>query len=62
MAFRNMGGLVEGFGFRLQHVTGNHHIFVHPGVPELENLQNVGDVAKPYQIRYFLRPVDRYSL
>jgi len=30
---------------------GSHHIFVHPQVQELVNLQNVGGKAKPYQIR-----------
>jgi len=32
---------VEAFGFRLERVKGSHHIFVHPEVPELVNLQNV---------------------
>lgn len=54
--------LVEAFGFHLSRVTGSHHIFVHPEVPELINLQNVGGKAKPYQIRQFLRLVERYNL
>lgn len=62
VAFRDMVSLVEGFGFRLQRSAGSHHIFVHPNVPELVNLQNVGGEAKPYQIRQFLRLVERYSL
>jgi len=62
VAFRDMVSLVEGFGFRLQRTTGSHHIFVHPNVPELVNLQDVRGEAKPYQIRQFLRLVERYSL
>ncbi len=54
--------LAEAFGFRLSRVTGSHHIFVHPEVTELINLQNVGGRAKPYQIRQFLRLVERYNL
>ena len=54
--------LVEAFGFRLSRVKGSHHIFVHPQVQELVNLQNVGGKAKPYQIRQFLRLVERYNL
>lgn len=62
VAFRDIVKLVESFGFRLQRTTGSHHIFVHPKVPELVNLQDVGGEAKPYQIRQFLRLVERYSL
>jgi hypothetical protein len=35
-------------------------VFVHPDVRELINLQDVRGQAKPYQIRQFLRLVERY--
>jgi predicted RNA binding protein YcfA (HicA-like mRNA interferase family) len=54
--------LVEGFGFELARVNGSHHIFKHPAIPELINLQEVRREAKPYQIRQFLRLVERYNL
>jgi len=54
--------LVEAFGFRLSRIRGSHHIFAHPQVRELINLQNVGGKAKPYQILQFLRLVERYNL
>jgi predicted RNA binding protein YcfA (HicA-like mRNA interferase family) len=57
-----MIGLAEGFGFRLTRVTGSHHILAHPGITELINLQEVKGEAKPYQIRQFLRLVERYNL
>ena len=60
--FSEMVTLVEAFGFHLSRVKGSHHIFVHPEVRELINLQNVGGKAKPYQIRQFLRLVERYNL
>jgi len=60
--FNEMVTLVEAFGFRLSRVKGSHHIFVHPQVQELVNLQNVNGKAKPYQIRQFLRLVERYNL
>jgi predicted RNA binding protein YcfA (HicA-like mRNA interferase family) len=62
VAFEDMTNLVEGFGFRLARVSGSHHIFTHPAIPELVNLQEVGGEAKPYQIRQFLRLVERYNL
>jgi len=46
----------------LSRAKGSHHIFVHPRVRELLNLQNVGGKAKPYQILQFLRLVERYNL
>jgi len=60
--FNEMVTLVEAFGFRLSRVKGSHHIFVHPQVRELVSLQNVDGKAKPYQIRQFLRLVERYNL
>jgi predicted RNA binding protein YcfA (HicA-like mRNA interferase family) len=30
VAFTDLRNLIEGFGFRLDRVTGSHHIFVHP--------------------------------
>jgi predicted RNA binding protein YcfA (HicA-like mRNA interferase family) len=37
--FNDMILLVEAFGFRLSRVRGSHHIFEHPQIPELVNLQ-----------------------
>jgi predicted RNA binding protein YcfA (HicA-like mRNA interferase family) len=54
--------LAEGLGFRLSRVSGSHHIFVHPTVPELVNLQEVSGKAKPYQVRQMLRLMERYNL
>jgi len=62
VAFADMVNLVEGFGFSLARPSGSHHVFVHPGIRELINLQDVGGQAKPYQIRQFLRLVERYNL
>ena len=57
-----MIGLAEGFGFRLSRADGSHHILVHPDIPELVNLQEIKGQAKQYQIRQFLRLVERYNL
>ena len=60
--FSDMIKLVEGFGFKLARISGSHHIFIHPEIPELINLQEVKGQAKPYQIRQVLRLVERYNL
>ena len=62
VAFNDLVSLVEGFGFRLVRVSGSHHIFTHPDIPELLSLQSVRNEAKPYQIRQLLRLVERYNL
>lgn len=54
--------LVEALGFEPKRVAGSHHIYTHPDLPELLNLQAVEGMAKPYQMRQLLRLVERYSL
>lgn len=49
-------------GFALARTAGSHHIFSHPGLAELINIQEVDGEAKPYQVRQFLRLVERYNL
>ncbi len=54
--------LAEAFGFRLDRIAWSHHIFVHKGIPELVNLQEVKGKAKPYQVKQLLSLVERYDL
>jgi predicted RNA binding protein YcfA (HicA-like mRNA interferase family) len=54
--------LAESFGFRLTRTSGSHHMFTHPAVRELLNLQDVKGKAKPYQISQFLKLVEKYDL
>ena len=60
--FADMINLVRGFGFELSRTEGSHHVFSRPGIPELVNLQNVKGQAKPYQMRQFLRLVEKHDL
>ena len=60
--FEDLVDLAEGFGFKLSRVKGSHHIFTHPAIPGLINLQEVAGQAKPYQVRQLLRLVERYNL
>ena len=62
VSFRDMVNLIEGFGFVSDRTSGSHHIFVHPDISELINLQDVRGQAKPYQIKQFLRLVERYNM
>lgn len=60
--FSEATACVKAFGFHLDRVKGSHHIFIHPHVPELVNLQNVNGKAKPYQIKQFQNIVEKYNL
>ena len=60
--FKDFVGLVKAYGFELSRVTGSHHIFMHPEIDELVNLQEVQGKAKPYQIRQFLKLVEEHNL
>jgi hypothetical protein len=46
----------------LSRITGDHHIYVHPQVPELVNLQDVRGKAKTYQVKQLLEIIERYNL
>jgi len=60
--FSEAVALAEGFGFRLDRVSGSHHIFIRAGVSELVNLQEVDGKAKPYQLRQLLKIIEKYNL
>jgi predicted RNA binding protein YcfA (HicA-like mRNA interferase family) len=60
--FGDFTRLVEAFGFRLARTSGSHHLFTRPGIPEAVNLQTYQGEAKPYQIRQFLKLVEKYGL
>lgn len=60
--FSEATACAEMFGFRLGRINGSHHIYVHPDVPELVNLQNVQGKAKPYQVKQLLQIIEQYNL
>jgi hypothetical protein len=54
---------LEGFGFVRKRITGSHHIFKHPTVPEVFSAQpDKSGQAKSYQIRLFLKLIEEYDL
>lgn len=62
VAFSDFIKLLESFGFNLERISGSHHIFKHPLLLELINIQNVKGKVKPYQIKQFLSLVETYNL
>ncbi len=62
LRFGEMVRLAEAFGFHEVRQQGSHHIFVRADVKELVNIQDVHGMAKLYQVRQFLKLVERYNL
>jgi len=60
--FETLCQVVESFGFKFKGGKGSHKIFVKEGIKELPNFQNVGGKAKPYQVKQFLKIVEKYNL
>ncbi len=52
----------EVFGFKFRGGKGSHRIYAKEGVREILNFQDVKGKAKPYQVRQFLKVVERYKL
>ena len=59
--FSDLRGLLISLGFS-ERVKGSHHIFARPGVPEILNLQPIGSLAKPYQVKQVRNVIVRYRL
>lgn len=62
MRFEDFVRLVVAFGFRPPRISGSHHIFSRPGLAEAINIQDYHGQAKPYQVRQFLKLVEKYGL
>jgi hypothetical protein len=60
--FERLCKIVEAFGFRFRGGKGSHRIFIREGIREMLNFQNVGGNAKPYQVRQFIKIVEKYNL
>lgn len=62
LRFADLCDLALAFGYRLDRVSGSHHIFYHPAADRPLNLQNASGKAKPYQVRQFLRDIEEFNL
>ena len=60
--YSDVSRLLDALGFRLVRISGSHHIYGHPKIPEVINLQDVRGEVKPYQIRQMLRLIEWYNL
>ena len=60
--FEELCRAAESFGFKFKGGKGSHRIFARQGIKELLNFQDVRGKAKPYQVRQFIRLIEKYNL
>lgn len=60
--FEEICQAAESFGFKFKGGKGSHRIFVREGVKELLNFQDFRGKAKPYQVRQFIKLIEKYNL
>ena len=55
--------LMEYFGFERVRVRGSHHLYQHPDIDDVMNVQSTKDnLAKAYQVRQFLKLIASHNL
>ena len=59
--FSDLRSLLLRLGFA-ERVKGSHHIFNRDDVAEILNLQPLGSLAKPYQVKQVRRVLVQYKL
>ncbi len=60
--FTELCKAAELFGFKFRGGRGSHVVYVREGVREILVFQNVKGKAKPYQVKQFLKIIEKYNL
>lgn len=61
IVFSELRQLLLQLGFQ-ERIRGDHHIYSKEGVVEIINLQPLGAMAKPYQVKQVRQIIVRYRL
>lgn len=59
--FADLRSFLLRLGFA-ERIKGSHHIFTHPRIAEILNLQPQNSMAKPYQVKQVRRILVQYKL
>jgi predicted RNA binding protein YcfA (HicA-like mRNA interferase family) len=62
LRFADFLTLMVAFGFQLDRIEGDHHIFRHPTIAVRMNVQPDDGQAKAYQVSQLLKIVARHGL
>ncbi len=60
--FTRMCQIAEAFGFQTRKGTGSHRVYYRDGVREILNFQDEYGRAKAYQVRQFIKVIEKYNL
>jgi hypothetical protein len=60
--FKRLCQIAESFGFESRKGRGSHRVFFRDGIFELLNFQNEDGWAKAYQVRQFIKVIEKYNL
>jgi predicted RNA binding protein YcfA (HicA-like mRNA interferase family) len=60
--FEDICKAAELFGFKFRGGKGSYRIFVRTGIKEMLNFQEVKGKAKPYQVKQFLKIIEKHKL
>jgi len=60
--FEDFCKALEIFGFKYRGGRGSHRVFTRKGIREILTIQHVKCRAKVYQVKQFLKLVERYNL
>ena len=62
VSFQDFTTLIEDFGFEFKDIQGSHFTFRHPSIRVKLSVQNREGEAKSYQVRQFLKIVEKHNL
>lgn len=60
--FMRLCQIAEAFGFETRKGKGSHRVYFRDGIWELLNFQNEDGRAKAYQVRQFIKVIEKYNL
>lgn len=60
--FTRVCQIAEAFGFQTRKGTGSHRVYYRDGIREILNFQDEGGRAKAYQVRQFIKVIEKYNL
>ena len=60
--FARLCKIAQALGFQTRKGTGRHRVYFREGIQEILNIQNEAGWAKAYQVRQFIKVIEKYSL
>lgn len=62
VAFSDFQNLLEGLGYRLMRIRGDHYTYQNADIPDVMVVQPLRRQAKKYQLRQLSQRIERYNL